>query len=176
MGDGSPLAFLGREPLRGGENRQARVQQGGVQQQADEGVAFERLQVAALLDDAEGLGGADLAVDVAAFFLQDGAVGAEPFAGFDGDDVWGDRGVVAVLVVRGVAAVAEDDHVARGTVAPGAVFADGGFGGGFGGSAGFLHSSADGSGRGGSCGCSRRQFGPCRDRVTFGGGGGDGSC
>lgn len=54
------------------------MQQSGVQKQAHQSIAFQRLEIAALFHDTEGICGADFAVDVAVFLVQDGAVGAEP--------------------------------------------------------------------------------------------------
>ena len=120
------LHSLLRRRFGGCEDGQRGVQGGGLQEHTDEVIGWQGGEVAALFGERHALradiGGPD-------FFLlpQDVAVGAEPFAFLDADDFLADWLVVAVLVPGTVAAVAEDDHVAEGTVTAAAILADGGF-------------------------------------------------
>ena len=99
-----------------------------MQQQTDETVGRQGAEVAALFGERHALG-ADVGAPDLPLAAEDVAVGAEPFALLDADDFLADGWTVAVLVPGAVAAVAEDDHVAEGTVTAAAVLADGGFAG-----------------------------------------------
>lgn len=116
--------------LRGGfggrEDGQGRVNGSRMQEQTDEIVGGQRAEIAALFGERHALG-ADAAAPGFLFLAQDVAVGAEPFALLDADDFLADGWAVAVLVPGTVAAVAEDDHVAEGTVTAAAILADGRF-------------------------------------------------
>ena len=99
-----------------------------MQEETDEAVGGQRAEVAAFFIERHALG-ADVAVPDLLLPAEDVAVGAEPFALLDADDFLADGWAVAVLMPGIVAAVAEDDHVAEGTVTAAAILADGGFAG-----------------------------------------------